>query len=90
MSDASMTLANETLSIDNIRFSSCSTELELDELLSKYHSKKVKVCNVKRKPINLHEDSRLYERSTILIEILVSNEVFGIPLAFELSKKKSV
>ena len=72
MSDLS--IKAETLTIDNIRFSANETSIEsLDNLLIKYHSKKnVRVCHVKREPINLHGESSITARSTVLVEILTN------------------
>lgn len=72
MSDLS--IKAETLTIDNIRFSAkeISSDETLDNLLIKYHNKKVRVCQVKREPINLHGESSITARSTVLVEILTN------------------
>lgn len=88
MSQDSITLKSETLTNETIRFASATEKDEkesLDKLLSKYHNKKVKVCQVKRKPICLHGDENNSERSTVLVEIM-ANGVSTLPLRWFLFK----
>lgn len=69
ISEASMTLKSETLTKENTRFQVAKgSTIPLDNLLSKYHNKKVHACRVKTKPKNLHECA---EKSTILVEIAI-------------------
>lgn len=72
MSEASMSLKSETLTKENTRFLAVKESASsLEDLLSKYHSKKVKSCRVKSKPTNLHGPES--ERSTILVEIEIDS-----------------
>jgi nitric-oxide synthase, brain len=73
MSEASMSLKSETLTKENTRLQAVKAPNEpLNELLSKYHSKRVKACKVKNNPINLH-GPQSKERSTILVEIIIDS-----------------
>lgn len=80
MSRESMNLKIETRNtIDTIRLSTASDDDKsetLDKLLSKYHNKKVKVCQVKRKPVCLHGNGNDSDRSTILLEIVAIGVVY--------------
>jgi nitric-oxide synthase, brain len=72
MSEASMSLKSETLTKENTRFLAVKESASsFDDLLSKYHSKKVKGCRVKENPKNLHGPEA--ERSTILVEIEIDS-----------------
>jgi nitric-oxide synthase, brain len=73
MSEASMTLKSETLTKENTRFQAVKDfNIPLSARLSKYHNKKVTVCKVKNKPINLHGGATT-ERSTVLVEIIIDS-----------------
>lgn len=72
--DASFALENDSISVNTVRFSPCSTQQLLESVMEKYHNKKILSCKLKRRPMNLQSLSNTAERSTILVEIL-SNEV---------------
>lgn len=73
MSEASMSLKSETLTKENTRFQPVKDfHIPLNEMLSKYHNKKVQACKVKNKPINLHGGAST-ERSTVLVEIIIDS-----------------
>lgn len=67
----SMALKGENLTIENTKFQVVKDlNIPLSSLLTKYHNKNVHTCQVKRKPINLHEQA---EKNTILVEIIIDN-----------------
>lgn len=73
MSEASMSLKNESLTKENIRFQAVKDfDIPLSATLSKYHNKIVRACKVKNKPINLHGEA-VSERSTVLVEIIIDS-----------------
>jgi nitric-oxide synthase len=75
MNNKSICLKSELLTIETIRLSP-ATEADknetLDKLLSKYHSKKVKICQVKQRPMCLHGNGKNSDRATVLVEIIAT------------------
>ncbi|XP_055389381.1 nitric oxide synthase isoform X2 [Condylostylus longicornis] len=70
LSDAS--LQGEILTTNTVRFVPVKERKPLEQLLTKYHNKKVSKYHIKRRPINLHGDciDNTQNRATILVEIL--------------------
>lgn len=72
MSEASMSLKSATLTKETTRFLATKEPAgTFDELLGKYHSKKVKACRVITDPKNLHGTQS--DRATILVQIEIDN-----------------
>uniref|UniRef100_A0A034WS92 Nitric oxide synthase n=1 Tax=Bactrocera dorsalis TaxID=27457 RepID=A0A034WS92_BACDO len=68
LSDASLALQNESLTVNTVRLVPSKSRGSLDELLSKFHNKKVYCCSIKEAPINLTNIGN-GERTTILLKI---------------------
>lgn len=68
LSDASLALQNESLTVNNVRLVPSVSKVSLDVALSKYHNKKVHCCKIKEQPHNL---TKLSEgaKTTMLLEI---------------------
>lgn len=76
ISEASMSLKGEALTKESTRFQAVKDfNFPMNVLLSKYHNKKIHVCRVKSKPINLHG---LAEKNTILVEIEIDGVSFSV------------
>lgn len=68
----STTLNAEKIQINNTRLIKGQNPDPLNAQLSKYHNKRVSLCVVKCKPSNLHRQSDLFKRSTILVEVKIN------------------
>lgn len=68
LSDASLALQNESLTVNTVRLVPTKTRGSLEELLSKFHNKKVYCCPIKEAPINLTNIGN-GEKTTILLKI---------------------
>ncbi|XP_013101350.2 nitric oxide synthase [Stomoxys calcitrans] len=68
LSEASMALQNDSLTVNTVRLVPAKTKGSLEQLLSKYHNKKVTCCQIKSSPHNL-TNSGNGEKTTILLEI---------------------
>ncbi|XP_034100432.2 nitric oxide synthase isoform X1 [Drosophila albomicans] len=68
LSDASLALQNESLTVNTVRLVPSVSKVSLDSALSKYHNKKVHCCKIKAQPHNL---TKLSEgaKTTMLLEI---------------------
>lgn len=72
-SSASLALQGETLTIDTVRLVPVNELTSLDAQLGKYHNRKVIVAKVKRDPQNLHYLFNAANRSTVLVELIVTD-----------------
>ncbi|XP_073826700.1 nitric oxide synthase isoform X1 [Musca autumnalis] len=68
LSEASMALQNDSLTVNTVRLVPAKTKGSMEQLLSKYHNKKVTCCQIKSNPLNL-TNSGNGEKTTILLEI---------------------
>lgn len=70
-SGASLALQNESLTINTVRLTPMKSKSILEQLLSKYHNKKVSRCNIKSDPLNLTEHNG-DEKNTFLLEVIAT------------------
>jgi nitric-oxide synthase len=66
-------LKTEIFTTETIRLSPASDADKsetLDKLLSKYHTKKVKICQVKKRPICLYGNGENSDKATVLVKII--------------------